>query len=63
MHNHLRELMDAWLKQLPENNGKNGIPAAPHPGTRAEEVPPAIPDQNVDPELGKANSALFPEVD
>jgi hypothetical protein len=29
MHNHFREQMDAGLKTLADNQGKNGLPAAP----------------------------------
>jgi len=48
MHNHFREQMDAGLKQLADNQGKNGLPAAPDTGTVASnDVPPAEPDSDV----------------
>ena len=36
MHNSLRETMDEGLKKLADNNGKNGLPAAPDTKTTTE---------------------------
>jgi hypothetical protein len=46
MHNHFREKMDSGLKNLADNQGKNGLPSAPDTGTTAGEVPPPNPDQS-----------------
>jgi hypothetical protein len=54
MHNHLRETLDAGLKTLAENSGKNGLPAAPDTSTKGGEVPPPAADTNVDSELQQA---------
>jgi hypothetical protein len=54
MHNHLRETLDAGLKTLAENSGKNGLPAAPDTTTKGGEVPPPAADTNVDSELQQA---------
>jgi hypothetical protein len=43
--------MDAGLKSLAENSGKNGVPAAPDTSTTAGEVPPPTPDANVESDL------------
>ena len=51
MYNHFRETLDAGLKSLAENSGKNGVPAAPDTGTTAGEVPAPTPDTNVDSDL------------
>jgi hypothetical protein len=51
MHNHFREKLDSGLKSLAENQGKNGLPAAPDTGTVAGEVPPAQPDTDAAKEL------------
>jgi hypothetical protein len=51
MHNHLREMLDAGLKTLADNSGKNGLPAAPDTSTKGGEVPPPAADTNVDSEL------------
>jgi hypothetical protein len=51
MHNHLREMVDAGLKTLAENSGKNGLPKAPDTTTTAGEVPPPTADANVDNDL------------
>ncbi|MFI5089314.1 MAG: hypothetical protein ACHP7P_04575 [Terriglobales bacterium] len=51
MYNHFRETLDAGLKSLAENSGKNGVPAAPDTGTTAGEVPAPTPDANVDSDL------------
>jgi len=51
MYNHFRETLDAGLKSLAENSGKNGVPPAPDTGTTAGEVPAPTPDANVDSDL------------
>jgi hypothetical protein len=51
MHNHFREMLDAGLKSLAQNSGKDGLPAAPDTSTKAGEVPAPVPDGNVDSEL------------
>jgi hypothetical protein len=51
MHNHFRELLDAGLKSLAQNSGKDGLPAAPDTSTKSGEVPAPTPDGNVDSEL------------
>ena len=53
MHNSLRQTMDEGLKKLAENNGKNGLPAAPDTKTTAGEVPPPAPDSNVQDDLAQ----------
>lgn len=48
MHNRFREQVDAGLKQLAENQGKNGLPAAPDTSTSAAAgVPTPEPDRDV----------------
>jgi hypothetical protein len=56
MRNHFRELVDSGLKELADNSGKNGLPKAPDTTTKAGEVPPPTPDNNVDAELQKAQA-------
>ena len=51
MHNHFREVLDAGLKSLAQNSGKDGLPAAPDTSTKAGEVPAPTADGNVDSEL------------
>lgn len=51
MQNRFREQMDAGLKQLADNQGKNGLPAAPDTGTTAGDVPAPTPDATTDAEL------------
>jgi len=51
MHNSLQENMDEGLKKLAENQGKNGLPAAPDTKTTQGEVPPPTPDANVKDDL------------
>lgn len=65
MHNHFREELDAGLKQLAENQGKNGLPAAPDTGTIASnDVPPAQPDSDVQAQVqGLQNEADQAEKD
>ena len=53
MHNSLRQTMDEGLKKLAENNGKNGLPAAPDTKTTTGEVPPPAPDSNVKDDLAQ----------
>ena len=48
MHNRFREQLDAGLKQLAANQGKNGLPAAPDTSTSAAtDVPTPEPDKDV----------------
>ena len=51
MHNHFREQLDQGLKTLAENQGKNGIPAGPKPGGRANPDGQAQPDLDVEAQL------------
>lgn len=51
MHNNFRQNMDQGLKKLAENNGKNGLPAAPDTKTTQGEVPAPTPDSNVQDDL------------
>ena len=51
MHNHFREQLDQGLKTLAENQGKNGIPAGPKPGGRANPEGEAQPDLDVEAQL------------
>ena len=51
MYNNFRETLDAGLKSLAENAGKNGLPTAPDTSTTAGEVPAPTPDANVDSDL------------
>jgi hypothetical protein len=51
MHNSLRQTMDAGLKELANNSGKNGLPTAPDTKTTAGEVPAPAPDSNVADDL------------
>jgi len=51
MYNHFRETLDAGMKSLADNAGKNGVPAAPDTSTTAGEVPAPTPDANVDGDL------------
>ncbi len=53
MHNHLRETLDAGLKDLASKQGKDGLPAAPDTGTTAGEVPAPAADTNVDNDLAQ----------
>ncbi len=47
MHNQFHERIDSGLKQLAENQGQGGLPAAPDTSTSFTEVPAAQPDPNV----------------
>jgi len=48
MQNHFREQMDTGLKTMADNQGKNGMPAAPDTSTVASnDVPPVQPDKDV----------------
>jgi hypothetical protein len=51
MHNQFREKMDAGLKTMADNSGKNGLPKAPDTGTIGGEVPAPQPDPDADGEL------------
>ncbi len=52
MHNQFRQQIDSGLKTLADNQGKNGLPAAPDTRTSAGEVPAPAPD-DVQTELQK----------
>jgi hypothetical protein len=52
MHNQFRQQIDSGLKTLADNQGKNGLPAAPDTRTTAGEVPAPTPE-NVQAELQK----------
>ena len=56
MHNGLRQTMDAGLKELANNSGKNGLPTAPDTKTTAGEVPAPAPDNNVADDLQKTQT-------
>lgn len=47
MHNRFREGIDSGLGMLAQNQGRNGLPAAPDIGTSPGEVPQPAPDPNV----------------
>jgi hypothetical protein len=51
MHNQFREKLDSGLKTLAENQGKNGLPAAPNTQTVNGEVAPPQPDPDAASEL------------
>jgi type IV secretory pathway VirB10-like protein len=51
MHNQFREKMDAGLKSLAENQGKNGLPKAPDTSTVGGEAPPPQADNDAATEL------------
>lgn len=51
MHNHFREKMDSGLKNLADNQGKDGLPSAPDTSTTAGEVPAPDPDQAAQSDL------------
>jgi len=52
MHNRFREQIDTGLKQLADNQGKNGLPAAPDTSTSAAaDVPTPQPDQDAQTQL------------
>jgi hypothetical protein len=52
MNNQFREQLDAGLKQLAENSGKNGLPSAPDTTTvAAKDVPTPQPDRDVATQL------------
>jgi len=51
MYNQFRLSLEAGLKSLAENSGKNGLPTAPDTATTAGEVPAPTPDNNVDSDL------------
>jgi hypothetical protein len=51
MHNHFREQLDSGLKTLADNQGKNGLPAAPDTKTKPNPDGQVKPDQSVKGEL------------
>jgi hypothetical protein len=51
MHNHFREQLDSGLKTLADNQGKNGLPAAPDTKTRANPDGQVKPDTSVKADL------------
>lgn len=51
MYNNFWELIEAGLKSLAENSGKNGLPTAPDTSTTAGEVPAPTPDANIENDL------------
>lgn len=65
MHNRFREQLDTGLKQLAENQGKNGLPPAPDTSTvAATGVPTPEPDKDVSDQLqGLQNEADKAEKD
>lgn len=56
MYNHFREQLDAGMKELSEKQGKNGIPASPAPGGKANPEGQAAPDLTTQSELDKAQA-------
>jgi hypothetical protein len=51
MQNQFREQLDAGLKTLADNQGKNGLPSAPDTATTGGEVPPPAPDASAEADL------------
>lgn len=51
MSNQMHQQVDAGMKQLAAQQGKNGLPKAPDSGTTAGEVPPPQPDADADSQL------------
>jgi hypothetical protein len=51
MHNHFREQLDQGLKTLAEKQGKDGIPAGPKPGGKANPDGQVQPDLDVEAQL------------
>jgi hypothetical protein len=51
MHNHFREQLDSGLKTLADNQGKNGLPAAPDTKTKPNPDGQVKPDTSVKDEL------------
>ena len=51
MYNQFHERIDSGLKQLAENQGQGGLPAAPDTRTSLTEVPAPQPDPNVAADL------------
>ena len=51
MHNHFRETLDSGLKTLADNQGKNGLPAAPDTKTKVNPDGQVKPDTGVKDEL------------
>jgi hypothetical protein len=57
MHNHFRETLDSGLKTLADNQGKNGMPAAPSTATTTN------PDGQVQPDLTVQSQLASQEAD
>jgi hypothetical protein len=55
MHNHFREQLSSGLKTLADNQGKNGIPAGPAAGGKANAEGTAAPDLTVAADLERQN--------
>lgn len=51
MHNHFREQLDSGLKNLADNQGKNGLPAAPAAGGHPNPDGQVQPDSDVKEQL------------
>ena len=51
MHNHFREQLDSGLKNLADNQGKNGLPSAPAAGGHANPDGQVQPDSDVKEQL------------
>jgi hypothetical protein len=51
MQNQFHEQLDAGLKTLADNQGKNGLPQAPDTSTTGGEVPAPAPDANAEADL------------
>jgi hypothetical protein len=51
MNNQMHAQVDAGMKQLATDQGKDGLPKAPDAGTTAGEVPPPQPDADADGQL------------
>jgi hypothetical protein len=56
MSNHLRQAVDAGLKTLADNAGRNGLPAAPDTSTRGGEIPAPAADANVESDIQQQQS-------
>ena len=48
MHNSFLERLDSGINALASDQGKGGLPSAPDCGTSQGEVPPPVPDMNVE---------------
>jgi hypothetical protein len=56
MHNSFREQLDSGLKTLAEKSGTGGLPKAPDTQTAPGEIPPPVPDGNLDAKLAEQQS-------